>query len=73
MSSFMRHIQVHGGPTLLGPYFQKWGTCVRWPHERYGLYFFEHNPIFFKNGLNHDMLVMHVILWFNTKNENINV
>jgi hypothetical protein len=35
--------------------------------------FFEHNPIFFKNGLNHDMLVMHAILSFNTRNENINV
>lgn len=31
-SSFMRHIQVHGGPTLLGPCFHKWGTCVKWPH-----------------------------------------
>jgi hypothetical protein len=28
---------------------------------------------FFLNGLNHDMLVMHVILWFNTRNGNINV
>ncbi len=50
------------------------GECVLdGPIRSMAFIFLNTIQFFFKNGLNHDMLVMHVILWFNTRNENINV